>query len=118
MKYLCLVYFEPKTLDGLSPAEKEALIRDSLAYDEALQRSGHMIAAQALQPVATAATVRVRNGRTLTTDGPFAESKEVLGGFIYIEARDRDDALRVAEKIPMAKLGSIEVRAVMELAGR
>ncbi len=115
MKFLCLVYFEPKTLDGLSPAEREALTRDALAYKEALQRSGHLIGAQALEPVTAAATVRVRNGRTLTTDGPFAESKEVLAGFIFIEARDRDDALRVAERIPMAKLGSIEVRPVMDL---
>ena len=118
MKYLCLVYFEPKTLEALSEEEMEALVRDSVAYDEALRRSGHFIAAHALQPVRDAATLRVRNGEVLTIDGPFAETKEVLGGFILIEARDRDDAMRVAAKIPMARLGSIEVRPVRGLAGR
>lgn len=115
MKYLCLVYFEGKTLEALSKGEREDLDRESLAYDEELQRSGHFIAAEALDSVQSAITVRMRNGKISTTDGPFAETKEQLGGFILIEARDLNDAIQVASKIPLAKLGSIEVRPIWEL---
>src|SRR6266404_7217028 len=88
MKFLCLVYFEPEALDRLSPSDKAILDRDSMAYDEQLGRSGHYIVAQALEPVRTARTIRVRRGKTSATDGPFAETKEHLGGFILIEAAD------------------------------
>jgi hypothetical protein len=115
MRYLCLVYFEPKSLESLSKDEIDALVRDSLAYDDTLRQGGHFVAAHALQPVQDAATVRVRKGEVLTTDGPFAETKEVLGGFILIEARDRDEALRLAARIPMAQRGSIEVRPIRVL---
>jgi len=115
MKYLCLVYIEEKQLDALSKGELDALVDESLDYDEVLRRSGHYIASDALQPVQTATTLRVRNGKMSTTDGPFAETKEQLGGFILIEARDLNDAIRVAAKIPPARLGSIEVRPIMEL---
>jgi hypothetical protein len=115
MKYLCLVYIEEKKLDALSKSELDALIAESLAYDEVLQKSGHLIVAQALQPVQTARTLRVRNGKLFTTDGPFAETKEQLGGFVFIDARDLNDAIQVASKIPPARLGSIEVRPIMEL---
>jgi len=118
MRYLCLVYFEPKTLEALSKNETDALVRDSLGYDEVLRRGGHFVAAHALQPVQDATTVRVRKGEVFTTDGPFAETKEVLGGFILIEARDRDEALRLASKIPMAQRGSIEVRPIRVLGDR
>ncbi len=115
MKYLCAVYFEQKTWDALSDSENAAVIRDSLAYDEELRRSGHYIASNALQPVSAATTVRVRGGKVSTTDGPFAETKEHLGGFILVNARDLNEALQIAAKIPMARVGSIEVRPVLEL---
>jgi hypothetical protein len=115
MKYLCLVYMEQQTMDALSPGAGATLTRDSLAYDRELERGGHFIVANALQPTSAATTVRVRNGRISTTDGPFAETKEHLGGFILIEAADLDEAIRLAAGIPMAKLGSVEVRPIMEL---
>jgi hypothetical protein len=115
MKYLCLVYAEEKSMRTLSEPERDQLIDDSLSYDESLRRSGHFIVAHALQSVSTATTVRVRRSKPTITDGPFAETKEQLVGFILIEARDRDDALQAASKIPMARHGSIEVRPVRSL---
>jgi hypothetical protein len=115
MKYLCLVYFEAKDLQALSPSEDAALTRESLAYDEEIDRRGHLILAHALQPVSTATTVRVRSGKISTTDGPFAETKEILGGFILIEAGDLNEAIQIAGGIPLAKLGSIEVRPIMDI---
>ena len=112
MKYLCLVYAEEKTMAGLSRQEADTLVDDSLSYDDMLRRSGHFIVAHALGSVQAAATVRVRNDKAAITDGPFAETKEQLVGFILIEASDRDEALQVASKIPMARQGSIEVRPV------
>ena len=85
-----------------------------MAYDKELEKSGHYIVAEALQSVQTATTVRVRNGKASITDGPFSETKEVLGGFILIQARDLNEALQVAAKIPLARYGSVEVRPVME----
>jgi hypothetical protein len=115
MQYLCLVYFEPQVLEALSASEGADLTRESLAYDEELDRRGQLIMAHALQPVNTAMTVRVRNGKMSATDGPFAETKEILGGFILIEARDLHEAMQAAAGIPLAKLGSIEVRPIMDL---
>ncbi len=115
MRYLCLVYFEPQTLAALTPAEDAELTRNSLDYDDDLRTGGHFVHADALQPVTAATTVRVRNGKLSTTDGPFAETKEVLGGFILIEARDLNEAIRLAGGIPLARLGSIEVRPVLKL---
>jgi hypothetical protein len=115
MKFLCLVYFEPETLVALSPSEKATLNRDSLAYNDELTQSNHYISAEALQPVQTARTVRVRKGKTSVTDGPYAETKEQVGGFILIEADGMDEALEVAAGIPLAKLGSIEVRPAMKI---
>jgi len=114
MRFLCLVYFEPEAMTGLSPSERATVGRDSMAYDHELSRSGHYIVAEALNPVSTAKTVRVRRGKASSTDGPFAETKEHLGGFILIEAADMDEALKIAAGIPLAKLGSIEVRPVMK----
>ncbi len=109
MKYLCLISYEEQTLDALSTRELDALIDEAFAYDEVLRKSGHDLVSDALQPVRTATTVRIRNGKVSVTDGPFAETKEPLGGFILIDARDLDDAIRVASKIPPARTGSIEV---------
>jgi hypothetical protein len=113
MKFVCLVYFEPQAFAALSPSEKAAIGRDSMAYDKELDRIGHYIIAEALDPVSTARTVQVRRGKAKVTDGPFAETKEHLGGFILIDATNMDEALYIAAKIPLAKIGSIEVRPVM-----
>ncbi|NEI74765.1 YciI family protein [Rhizobium lusitanum] len=112
MKYLCQVWFDGTVLDTMTKEEKHRLDSDSLGYDRDLTASGHMIHAEALQSPRSAVTVRVRNGETSVTDGPFIETKEYLGGFILIEAKDLNDAIRVAAGIPLAKLGSIEVRPI------
>jgi hypothetical protein len=115
MRFLCLVCFEPQTLAALSPTEKAALNRNSLAYNDELSRNNHYIAAEALEPVSSARTVRVRHGKTSVTDGPFAEAKEHVGGFILVEAANINQALEIAAGIPLAKLGSIEVRPIMKI---
>ena len=115
MRYLCLVYLVEEEMAAMSEGESQACTDESLAYDEALRRSGHLVMAHALERVETATTVRVRKGRLLTTDGPFAETKEQLGGFILIDARDLNEAIQVASRIPLARRGSIEVRPVKNL---
>lgn len=115
MKYLLLVYNEEKTLNAMSKSEMDALVSAHLAYDDVMRQNGHYLVSDALQPVHTAATVRVRNDRLSATDGPFAETKEQLGGFILIEAKDLNEAIQVAAKIPSARLGSVEVRPVWDL---
>jgi hypothetical protein len=114
MRYVCLVYREEKRVDAMSRPEFAAFVAEHRAYDEALRKSGRGITAEGLQPVRTATTVRMRNGQVITTDGPFAETKEQLGGFFLIDAPDLDEAIRVAAKIPAARLGSIEIRPVRE----
>ncbi|WP_064692371.1 YciI family protein [Rhizobium aegyptiacum] len=114
MKYLCQVWFDCAILDAMTKEEKAELDTNSLDYDKDLVESGHMIVAQALQPPKSAVTVRVRGGEMSVTDGPFAETKEALGGFILIEAKDLNDAIRVAAGIPLAKIGAIEVRPIHE----
>lgn len=112
MKYLCLVYYDEAKLEALSASEHDALMSESLAYDEELRKSGHYIVSNALQPARMATTLRVRGGRVAMAGGPCAETGEQLGGFILIEARDLNEAIRVAAKIPPARLGCIEVRPV------
>ncbi len=114
MRYLCLIYDEEKKLAAMSKSESEAFMGEYFAFTEGIKQSGHHVGGEALQPVQTATTVRVRNGKLSTTDGPFAETKEQLGGFYLINARDLNDALQVASRIPSARLGSIEVRPIME----
>ena len=114
MKFICLVYAEPGALSTLTAHEQAALDRDSQAYDRELAAGGHFIAASALQGVHTARTVRVRQGKPLVLDGPFAETKEVLCGFIFIEAAHADEAMRIAARIPMARHGTIEVRPELD----
>ena len=114
MKYLCLAYEQEGVLDALSAAEWEALRRETLDYVEDLRRSGRLLVTHALQSVRSATTVRVRDARLSTTDGPFAETKETLGGFFLIEARDLNEAIQVASKWPSARFGSIEVRPIEE----
>jgi hypothetical protein len=115
MKYLCLVYVEEKVLNALSKGEVEVLVDQSLAYDDVLRKRGHYLESAALQHVETAKTVRVRNRKMTITDGPFAETKEQLLGFILIDARDLNDAVQLAAKIPSASFGSVEVRPVLDL---
>ncbi len=105
MKYLCLVYLDEKRLDELPDEE-------CVAYDTAIRNSGHCLGSEALQSVQTATTVRVRNGKASITDGPFAETKEQLAGFYLVEARDLNEAIQLAAKIPPARVGSVEVRPI------
>jgi hypothetical protein len=109
MKYLCLVYMEEASLRAVPDS-------DCMAFGEGLRESGRYIAAEALQNAETATTVRVRNGKVSVTDGPFAETKEQLAGFYLIDAKDLDEAIQVAAKIPPARVGSIEVRPVRQLS--
>ncbi len=115
MKYLCLVYGDEAKLDVMPQDEVDAVIDEMLANEEELRESGHLIAAEALEHVAAATTVRVRSGRLSATDGPFAETHEQLGGFLLIEARDLNEAIQIAGRIPGARLGSVEVRPVIDL---
>ena len=115
MKYLCMAYEEESVLDALSRAEWDSLRRETLEYVDELRRSGRLIVTHALQSVRSATTVRVRRGRVSTTDGPFAETKETLGGFFLVEARDLSEAIQIAAKWPSARLGSIEVRPIEEV---
>src|SRR3954463_3640469 len=105
MKYLCLVYGEEQALQAMDD-------RHCVAFDDEVRRTGHCIASEALQPAATATTVRVRNGKTSVTDGPFAETKEILAGFYMIEARDLNGATQIASRTPPAAVGCIEVRPI------
>jgi len=114
MKYLCLAYEEERKLNALSESEWHALRDETLSYVEDIRKRGHLVVTHALQSVETATTVRVRNGRLSATDGPFAETKETLGGFFLIEARDLNDAIQVAANWPSARIGSIEVRPIQE----
>jgi len=115
MKYLCMVHVDEAMMRELTPDQDRQLARRSLAYDEELMASGHFIAASALQAPESGTVLRMRNGRVSMTDGPHVETKEHLGGFILIEARDLNEALTVAQGIPMAAYGSIEVRPEYEL---
>src|SRR5918911_24897 len=108
MKYLCLVYMEADKLRAVPD-------RECMACGDSLRERGILVAAEALQPVDTAATVRVRNGKLSVTDGPFTETKEQLAGFYLIDARDLNEAIQIAAKIPPAREGSVEVRPVREL---
>ncbi len=108
MKYACLFYIAPEN-------DSDDFINPQLDYDETLRQSRHLLLAEALQGTETATCVRVRNGKTEVTDGPFAETKEALGSLYIIEAKDLDDALAVAAKIPVARIGTIEVRRLREL---
>ncbi|HRH76926.1 MAG TPA: YciI family protein [Cellvibrionaceae bacterium] len=115
MKYLCLVYCDEHEFNRLSPSEWQALNERCVDCVASLQNSGHYIAGDALHPVATATSVRLRDGKVLITDGPFAETKEQLAGYYLLEARDLNEALLLAQKIPAASMGCIEVRPVRTL---
>jgi hypothetical protein len=112
MKFLCLAYEEEARLNGLTKAEWDALRAETLAYVDTLRKRGCLLAAEPLQSVQTATTVRVREGRVSMTDGPFAETKETLGGLVLIDVPELKDALDVAAHWPSARIGSIEVRPI------
>jgi hypothetical protein len=116
MKYLCLIYDDENTWATMPKAESEAYMGEYFSFTEGIRASGQYVAGEALQPVQTATTVRIRNGKLSTTDGPFAETKEQLGGFYLIEARDLNEAIQVASRIPSARLGSVEVRPVVDFS--
>jgi len=110
MRYLCLVYIDPTLAEAAGEAEWAAIDRDSLAFNESLRRSGQYLASNALADPKTAKTVRIRNGERSWTNGPFAETKEYLGGFCLIEARNLAEAMEIAGRSEIARMGSIEVR--------
>ena len=112
MKYLCLIYQNEET-SARNARQGAPMSQEYFAFTEEIRKSGHMLGGNALQPPNTATTVRVRNGKVSTTDGPFAETKEQLGGYYLVEAADLNDAIQVAARIPGAKTGSIEVRPIM-----
>ena len=114
MKYLCLIYDVESAWATAPKGEVEAVMGEYRAFSESIKKSGHYIGGYQLQPTQTATTIRIRNGKTSTTDGPFAETKEQLGGYYLIEAKDLNDAIQVASRIPSARMGSIEVRPIYE----
>jgi hypothetical protein len=114
MKYLCLIYDEEKNWETMSQEDGEKLMQEYFTFTKDIRQSGHYLGGNDLEPVKSATTVRVRNGRQSTTDGPFAETKEQLGGYYLIEAKDLNEAISVAARIPSARLGAIEVRPVRE----
>jgi hypothetical protein len=115
MKFMFLIYHDEKTLDALPDGEMQGVVDAALDYMEEIRRSGHFIVSNALQRGRTARTIRVRGGGVSVTDGPFAETKEQLGGFFLVEARDIDEACALASRFPPARIGTIEVRPVQEL---
>jgi len=115
MQYLLMIYADESRMKDVTPADREAMYVEYRALTDSLIKSGHMRAGDALQPTSTATTVRVRDGKVLTTDGPFAETKEQLGGYYLVEAKDLDEAAKLAARIPGARQGSIEVRPIMQL---
>lgn len=114
MKYICLAFEEERILNALSKDEWSVLRKETMDYVEDLRNKGHLVSAEPLQSARTASTVRVRSGKLSVTDGPFAETKETLGGFFLINARDLNEAISIASKWPSARFGSIEVRPVDE----
>ena len=114
MRYMCLIYDNEQTWAKMPKPEADAVMGEYFAFTEDIRNSGHYQAGEALQAVSTATTVRVRDGKLSTTDGPFAETKEYLGGFYLINARDLNEAIQIASRIPSARFGSVEVRPVVE----
>ena len=114
MRYLCLIYGDEKWWDKASEAEKQQGMAEYNAFTENIKKNGNYVGGEALQPTTTAKAVRVRNGKISATDGPYVETKEQLGGYYLIKAKDLNDAVQVASRIPGAKHGTIEVRPIME----
>jgi hypothetical protein len=115
MRYMLLIYGDPSLADSMTPEEGEKIMADYYTFTQSIVESGELVSGEPLQGVETATTVRVRGGRTASTDGPFAETKEVLGGYYLVDCKDLDRAIELAARIPAAHGGSVEVRPVMEL---
>jgi hypothetical protein len=115
MQYLCLIYDDENAGARMTREEGQAVMGEYFAFTDNIKKSGHYVGGNPLQPTKTASTVRVRQGKISTTDGPFAETKEQLGGYYLIEAKDLNDAIQVASKIPAARTGSVEVRPIMKM---
>jgi hypothetical protein len=115
MQYLCLIYTDESADARMTQEQGQALMGEYFAFTEGIKKSGHYVGGNPLQATKTASTVRVRQGKMSTTDGPFAETKEQLGGYYLIEAKDLNDAIQVASKIPAARSGSVEVRPIMKM---
>ena len=115
MKFMFMIHHDEHVLDAMPETEMQALVDSAIEYAEEIRRSGHYIVSEALQRAPTARTIRVRAGTVSTTAGPFAETKEQLGGFFVIEAKDMDEACAVAARFPPARVGVIEIRPVQEL---
>jgi len=113
MQYLLLIYENENVWKDMSPEDQGKMFTEYMEYSQSIQNSGHFKAGDALQPTATATSVRVRDGKTLSTDGPFAETREQLGGYYLVEAKDLDEATALAARIPSARWGTIEVRPIM-----
>lgn len=118
MKYLCLIYDNEKNFGTLPKDQMDSMMKEYGAFTEDIKKSGQYLGGNPLQPTQTATTVRVRQGKVSTTDGPFAETKEQLGGYYLIEAKDLNEAIQVASRIPSARVGSIEVRPIMEFGAQ
>ena len=115
MKYLLMCCHDEKEVDSMSKGECDAVMEETMAYCEALKKSGQLLAVEQLEPIQTAMSVRVRSGKLSVTDGPFAETKEQLGGFFLISARDLNEAIQVASKFPSVRFGTMEVRPVRDI---
>ena len=117
MRFICLGYIEEGKFENMSENERKAMMEECFAYDDWLRKNGHFAGGDGLQGPRTAKTLRYQNGKVIATDGPFAETREQLGGYFLVDARDLDEALAIAERIPMAAKGTIEVRPVIEIPG-
>ncbi len=116
MKYICLGYLEEEQWEAQSPSDQESLMDECFAYDEVLREGGHFAGGEALRGATTAVTLRWRDGRVLTTDGPYAETKEQLGGILILEARDMNHAIQLMSRHPGLKIGPFEIRPAEDLA--
>ena len=115
MKFMLLIYNNSAVHDALPQTEADAMMRECLAHADELRREGHLIESQMLEDAVTAKSLRIRNGRSKVTDGPFSEAKEVLGGFNLIEAKDMDEAIRIAAQFPWCRTGCVEIRPVRDI---
>jgi hypothetical protein len=116
VKYLCLVYRDESNAHSIPLGDENAIVRETLDLFRDLRDAGQLVTAARLQPVQSATTINVRDGQTFITDGPYAETKEQLGGFLLIEARDLNEAIRIAAKLPQARIGKVEVRPILHIA--
>jgi len=117
MRYMLLIYDAESQWASMSEPQRGQMFQEYMSFTEGIKKSGHYVSGDPLQPTATATTVRVRNGKTASTDGPFAETKEQLGGYYIVKASNLDEATGIAARIPSARIGSIEVRPIMEVGG-